>query len=63
MSYSFWRPPTLAPGGACPPAPSLRHCVEYIATVTVNLDSCELKDYLVEMREYQICSKVEFVLG
>ena len=18
MSYSFWRPPTLAPGGACP---------------------------------------------
>jgi len=19
MSYSFWRPPTLAPGGACPP--------------------------------------------
>ena len=21
MSYSFWRPPTLAPGGACPPLP------------------------------------------
>src|SRR6218665_2735265 len=23
MSYSFWRPPTLAPGGACPPLPPL----------------------------------------
>src|SRR6218665_3437024 len=22
MSYSFWRPPTLAPGGACPLPPS-----------------------------------------
>ena len=21
MSYSFWRPPTLAPGGACPSDP------------------------------------------
>ena len=21
MSYSFWRPPTLAPGGVCPPEP------------------------------------------
>ena len=32
MSYSFWRPPTLAPVGACPPCPLATplHCTSIV---------------------------------
>ena len=33
MSYSFWRPPTLAPGGACPLCPLATPLLIYVTEV------------------------------